>query len=261
MKFPQGQCMPDNHTPSVAVVIPARFRSTRFPGKPLVQLLGKPMILWVAEICEAAVGKESVYIATDDERIASVVNAAGYTAVMTSGTALTGTDRLAEVATRVEADIYINVQGDEPLVDPDDICSVIAAAKQNPGVVVNGYAPLESHEDPESVNIPKVIFNEQNRLIYMSRNPLPGFKEQANAPRQYYKQVCIYAFNKQQLLRYAQFGRKSTLESAEDIEILRFLEWGQPILMHPTRPGSLAVDIPDDVQRVEAALRMKMQQS
>src|SRR5690554_857877 len=97
------------------VLIPARFGSSRYPGKPLVSLLGKPMILWVAELSAEAVGSKNVYVATEDERIASVVKAAGFQAVMTSDSALTGTDRLAEAAEQIEADIYINVQGDEPL--------------------------------------------------------------------------------------------------------------------------------------------------
>src|SRR5690606_27506517 len=100
------------------VIIPARFASSRYPGKPLVPLLGKPMILWVAELSAKAVGLENVYIATEDNRIAEVVVAAGFQAVMTSGRALTGTDRLAEAAEQIEADIFINVQGDEPLVNP-----------------------------------------------------------------------------------------------------------------------------------------------
>lgn len=237
------------------VVIPARYKSSRFPGKPLVNLLGKPMIQWVAELSARAVGKENVYIATDDSKIESAVLEVGYQVVVTSEQCLTGTDRLAEVAKKVEADIYINVQGDEPLVDPDDILNVIEAKKMYPHEVINGYAEIGKDESPHSVNIPKVIFTEGKRFVYMSRQALPGFKEQKNAPSQYYKQVCIYAFNREELLAYGNFGRKSILEQSEDIEIIRFLEWGQPIRMVETRPGSLAVDVPDDVVKVEAALK------
>lgn len=237
------------------VVIPARYKSSRFPGKPLVKLLGKPMIQWVAELSARAVGTENVYIATDDCQIESVILEMGYQVVMTSEQCLTGTDRLAEVAQKIKADIYINVQGDEPLVDPDDILKVIEAKKSNPDEVINGYAVIGASEDPQSVNIPKVIFNEDRRLVYMSRQALPGFKEQKNAPCQYYKQVCIYAFSREELLAYGRFGRKSVLEQSEDIEIIRFLEWGQSICMVETRPGSLAVDVPEDVEKVEAALR------
>ena len=237
------------------IVIPARYKSSRFPGKPLVKLLGKPMIQWVAELSAKAVGKENVYIATDDTQIQTAVNQMGYNVVMTSEHCLTGTDRLAEVAQQIEADIYINVQGDEPLVNPEDIQKVIDAKKQQPNDVINGYAVIGQNEDPNSVNIPKVIFTEDKRLVYMSRQALPGFKDQKNAPTEYYKQVCIYAFNRQELLAYGQFGRKSTLEHAEDIEIIRFLEWGQTILLVQTRPGSLAVDVPEDVAKVEQALK------
>lgn len=236
------------------IVIPARYKSSRFPGKPLIKLLGKPMIQWVAELSAKAVGKENVYIATDDTQIQTAVSQIGYNVVMTSDQCLTGTDRLAEVAQQIEADIYINVQGDEPLVNPADIQKVIGTKKNYPNDVINGYAVIGQNEDPNSVNIPKVIFTEDKRLVYMSRQALPGFKDQKNAPTEYYKQVCIYAFNRQELLAYGQFGRKSSLEHAEDIEIIRFLEWGQTIRLVQTRPGSLAVDVPDDVGKVEQAL-------
>lgn len=239
----------------VIVVIPARFKSSRFPGKPLIKLLGKPMIQWVAELSAKAVGQENVYIATDDMKIQTAVSDMGYQVVMTSEHCLTGTDRLAEVAQLIEADIYINVQGDEPLVNPEDIQKVIDAKKAYPNNVINGYAVIGVNEDPKSANIPKVIFTEDKRLVYMSRHALPGFKEKKNAPTEYYKQVCIYAFNRDELLTYSNYGRKSTLEYSEDIEIIRFLEWGQTIRLVQTRPGSLAVDVPDDVAKVEVALK------
>ncbi|MBD3726273.1 MAG: 3-deoxy-manno-octulosonate cytidylyltransferase [Moraxella osloensis] len=237
------------------VVIPARFKSNRFPGKPLVKLLGRPMIQWVSELSAKAVGKENVYIATDDLQIQSAVKEMGYNVVLTSEECLTGTDRLAEVAKHIKADIYINVQGDEPLVNPEDIKKVIEAKKQYPNDVINGYALISENEDPANVNIPKVIFTEDRRLVYMSRQALPGFKDNKNAPKEYYKQVCIYAFNREELLAYGKFGRKSNLEQSEDIEIIRFLEWGQNIRLVETRPGSLAVDIPEDIKKVEAALK------
>lgn len=236
------------------VVIPARYKSSRFPGKPLINLLGKPMIQWVAELSAKAVGSENVYIATDDSQIEAAVKAMGYQVVMTSENCLTGTDRLAEVAQKIEADIYINVQGDEPLVSPEDILKVIEAKKAYPNDVINGYAVIGKDEDPNSLNIPKVIFTEDQRLVYMSRQALPGFKDLKNAPKEHYKQICIYGFNRSELLAYGDFGRKSTLEHAEDIEIIRFLEWKQSIRMVETRPGSLAVDVPEDVQKVERAL-------
>jgi 3-deoxy-manno-octulosonate cytidylyltransferase (CMP-KDO synthetase) len=236
------------------VLIPARFGSSRYPGKPLVPLLNKPMILWVAELSAKAVGKKNVYVATEDQRIADVVELAGFQAVMTSDDALTGTDRLAQAAQNIDADIYINVQGDEPLADPADILKVRDAKLETPEQVVNGYSWMSDAEDPNSVNIPKVITNEKNELIYMSRVALPGFKDKKSAPARYKKQVCIYAFTKDELIAFREFGRKSELECCEDIEILRFLELNKIVRMIETRPGSLAVDVPGDVANVEAAL-------
>lgn len=240
------------------VLIPARYNSSRYPGKPLVPLLGKPMILWVVELSAVAVGIDNVYVVTDDNRIADVVKEAGYQVIMTVSPALTGTDRLAEAVDHVAADIYINVQGDEPLANPDDILKVLETKVLHPEDVVNGYCWLSDNEDPKNVNIPKVISNENNELIYMSRLAVPGFKESTNAPMRYKKQVCIYAFSKEELQAFKLFGRKSELEQCEDIEILRFLEIGKRIRMVQTQPGSLAVDIPEDVKLVEEALKKRV---
>jgi 3-deoxy-manno-octulosonate cytidylyltransferase (CMP-KDO synthetase) len=237
------------------VIIPARYQSSRFPGKPLVNLLGKPMILWVSELSAQAVGKENVYIATDDERISKVVIDAGFNTVMTSEQCFTGTDRLAEAANKIPADIYINVQGDEPLINPKDIVNIIKAKKQYYHEVINGYCPLSIDEDPNNVNIPKVIFTEDNRLVYMSRQAIPGFKDKIQAPDQYYKQVCIYAFTAEELQSYSDYGRKSILEASEDIEIIRFLELGKKIRMVETSLGSLAVDVQEDITKVEQGLK------
>lgn len=236
------------------VVIPARYASTRYPGKPLVPLLGKPMILWVAELSARAVGRENTYVATEDMRIAEVVANAGFNPVMTSINCLTGTDRLAEATEHISADIFVNVQGDEPLVVPEDICKAISIKEANMASVVNGFSWITKNEDVDSVNIPKVITTEDNRLVYMSRKALPGYKDRKNAPELYKKQVCIYAFTKDELKMFKAFGRKSSLEFCEDIEILRFLEFGKEIIMYETQPGSLAVDVPLDVSLVEAAL-------
>jgi 3-deoxy-manno-octulosonate cytidylyltransferase (CMP-KDO synthetase) len=237
------------------VIIPARYASSRYPGKPLVNLAGKPMILWVAELSAKAVGKENVYVATEDMRISNVVTSAGFQSVMTSDNAKTGTDRLAEAAKSIHADIYINVQGDEPLVDPADIINVRDLKISNINCVINGFCWLSDNESPENINIPKVITTESNFLIYMSRKTLPGFKDIENAPVNYKKQVCIYGFTGSELESFASFGRKSVLEASEDIEILRFLEFNKNILMVETKPGSYAVDAPEDVFVVENALK------
>jgi len=237
------------------IVIPARFKSSRFPGKPLAKILDKPMIQWVAELSAKVVSRENVYIATENTKIFNAVTELGYEAIMTSEKCLTGTDRLAEIAKKVKADIYVNVQGDEPMVKPNDIQKIIEAKKKYPDDVINGYATIEKDEDVNSINIPKVIFTNDKRLVYISRKALPGFKEKKNEPQVYYKQVCIYAFNRQELLTYGSYGRKSILEQSEDIEILRFLEWDKTIRLVQTSSGSLAVDEARDIEKVEFALR------
>lgn len=236
-------------------VIPARYKSTRFPGKPLVNLLGKPMVIWVAELSAQALGKENVYVATEDERIVKVVEDFGFKAVMTFDAHLTGTDRLAEVATKVDADIYINIQGDEPTVDPSTILEVIKVKQDHMDKVVNAMAYLSKDEDPENINIPKVISTESNDLVYMSRVALPGFKAIENKPREYFKQICIYAFTQQQLLDFNKFGRKSYLERHEDIEILRYLDLNIPVKMVIVNGGTYAVDVKEDIKVVENRLK------
>ena len=242
---------------NACVIIPARYASSRYPGKPLVPLLGKPMVLWVSERSAEAVGREHVFVATDDERIAEVVVNADFQVLMTSGEALTGTDRLAEAAQQVNYDIYVNVQGDEPMVDPADIRRCIEMRSKHPDRIINGYCVLGENQDPANINLPKVITNENDDLVYMSRAVLPAFKDRANAPQRYKKQVCIYCFSRSELEDFAAFGRKSELEQAEDIEILRFLELGYQVRMIQCHSG-LAVDVPDDVPMVEAALHRQL---
>lgn len=245
---------------NACVMIPARYASSRFPGKPLVPLLGKPMVLWVAELSALAVGPEHVYVATDDQRIADVVEDAGFSALITTSDAPTGTDRLAEAAHMVDYDVYVNVQGDEPLVRPEDIRRCIEVKEVNPESIVNGFTWLSRDDCPENVNIPKVIATENGRMVYMSRTPLPGYKDEKNAPRNYMKQVCIYGFTREELDAYKRFGRKSSLEKCEDIEILRFLELGYDVRMYETSPGTHAVDVPEDVKPIEDMLRVAQDQ-
>ena len=237
-----------------AIIIPARYKSSRFPGKPLTPILGKPMILWVADICASALNNNSVYIATDDQRIRDVVVEAGFNVLMTSDNALTGTDRVAEAASQIDADIYVNVQGDEPLINPNDILAIIDEKNKYPNEIINGCCEIGSNENPSSLNIPKVVFNENNYVLYMSRQLIPGTKSKSYSPPTYFKQVCIYAFNKTELFDYLNFGRKGTIELYEDIEILRFLEINKKIRVVKTNSSSLAVDIPEDVKKVEEAI-------
>lgn len=236
-------------------VIPARYKSSRFPGKPLTLLLGKPMILWVAELVSNALGKENTYIATEDTRIIDLVEENGFNAVLTSDEHLTGTDRLAEVASKVDADIYINIQGDEPTLNPESIHKVVEVKLQYPNEVINAMAIIGATENPESVNIPKVAFSKYMRMIYMSRLPIPGYKNQENKPAKYYKQVCIYAFSKNELLEYGKLKQKGLVEQYEDIEILRFFEIGIPVRMVEVEGNTYAVDVPEDVIHVENRLK------
>jgi len=237
-------------------VIPARYASTRFPGKPLVPLLGRPMILWVADICAEALGAAQVVVATDDERIRDVVTAAGFRVEMTSERAFTGTDRIAEIADRLDAPTILNVQGDEPLIAPGDLLRIAEAKRREPDAIVNGYHPLGPGEDPANPNIPKVVIDRHERLLYMTRSVVPGTKTGSARPETtYLKQVCIYGFSPEDLQLFSAQPRKTPLESAEDIEILRFLELGRTVRMVRTSTASLAVDAPEDIAAVEHALR------
>lgn len=239
---------------NIAALIPARYASTRFPQKPLVPILGKPMILWVAELTAQAVGLENTYVATDHEAIAAVVRKGGFKVVMTSPDALTGTDRLAEAIKEIKADVFINVQGDEPMLKPESILAVARASKNYPGAVVNGYAPIPDGEDPTNVNLPKCAIASDGRLLYMSRAAVPAYKDPEKAQRVYYKQVCIYAFTREQLEAYAASGQKAPCEASEDIEILRFLDMGYEVRMIELPGNTLAVDVPSDVPLVEAVM-------
>lgn len=239
------------------IIIPARYNSSRFPGKPLIGLLGKPMIVRVAEIGSKVVGNENIYVATDDDRIACAVKQSGFNIIMTSEYAETGTDRVAEAASKVKSDIYVNIQGDEPLVNPNDVLRVIEYKKNNYNDIINGYCEVGNNEDYNSVNIPKVVFTSDKKLIYMSRLPIPGFKCDKNRPSVYYKQVCIYAFNYEQLMKYRKFGRNGEIERYEDIEVLRFLDIGEKVRMIKMSANSIAIDVPGDVHLVEKILRDK----
>lgn len=235
----------------IAGIIPARYKSSRFPGKPLVLIAGKPMIIHVAEKAVTALGKDQVWVATEDQRIYNVVESYGFQAVMTTDNPLTGTDRLYEASSKISADIYINIQGDEPVINPNDIVEVLEYKLRNHGYVINAMTKISPKEDPSSINIPKVLVNGNNDLIYMSRLPIPGIKDSKSGIPEYKKQVCIYAFSFNELKLYGEYGGKASFEKFEDIEILRFLDLGIPVKMIETTGSSLAVDIPEDVIAVE----------
>ena len=241
------------------VIIPARFKSTRFPGKPLVKLLNKEMIIWVAELSAKAVGRSNVFIATDNLNISKKAEEYGFNFVMTSSELLTGTDRVAAASKNLNYDIFINVQGDEPLVDSQDILKSIDFKIKYPSSIINSFCYLKEDEDPNNKNIPKIVTNENNDLIYISRAVIPNSKSDVLDNIKYKKQVCIYSYFREELDQFLSFGRKSLIESIEDIEILRFLEFGKKIKMFETKTSSLAVDVKSDIQKVEKELiRIKL---
>jgi len=236
-----------------AVVIPARYQSSRFPGKPLAPINGKMMIQHVWERCVQAVSAELVYVATDSQKIRDAVQSFGGQVVMTSDTCMTGTDRLAEANETLGCDFLINVQGDEPMIAPEDIQSVISAYEANPGSVINAMAAITSEEEFRSNSVPKVVKTTTNSLMYMSRAAVPTTKELSFEWG--HKQVCIYAFSKEHLKFYASFDHKTPNEQLEDIEILRFLEHDIKVQMVEVPASSIAVDFPEDVAKVEALLK------
>lgn len=238
---------------NILVVIPARYESSRLPGKPLVHLCGVPMIIRTYRQCLKAVPAEKIVVATDDERIRQACEAEGIQVVMTSDQCLTGTDRVAEVAAKRTEDVFINVQGDEPVFAPRDLLDLIEAAQASPDSIINGYCEIASKEDFVSTSIPKVVFKPDGSLLYMSRSPIPGNKSSEFSRG--WRQVCAYAFPKEALAVFSGQKTKTPLEQIEDIEILRFLELGFDVRMIPMSDQSVAVDSPSDISRAENAIR------
>ena len=238
-----------------SIIIPARYGSSRYRGKPLVKILGKEMVIRVADICNKIKGVK-VFIATDSKKIANVVKKYGYKYIFTSSSCLTGTDRVAEASKKIRSKIYINVQGDEPTINPKDIKKVIETKKKFPNHVVCGYDKVHDFENPSSINLPKVVVNSKGELIYISRALVPG-KKKISQKIQYHKQVCIYAFNKKQLKKFYSMKRKSETESFEDIEILRFFDLNEKIKMVKLNSNSVAVDEIADVKKAEKLLIKK----
>ena len=230
------------------IVIPARYSSSRFPGKPLALIKDQPLIVKVAKLAHKVLPASDVYVATDNNLIAEVCNDNGINFIMTSSSHKTGTDRVAEVASKIEYDYFINLQGDEPTVNPKDIESCINYGDRYPNHVINFYHPIIDC-DPALNSIPKVVFNESNELVYISRSLIPGNKINSKNKMNYYRQVCIYGFNRSQLKIFKSRGR-SLIEIQEDIEILRFFELSIPIKVFLSRTCGPAVDYPEDVEKV-----------
>jgi len=238
------------------IIIPARYGSSRYRGKPLVKILGRELVLRVADICAKTIGKNNIYVATDSKKIANIVSKYNYNYIMTSRNCLTGTDRVAEAAKKISAKIFINVQGDEPLVNPKDIKKIIASKKKYFNHVICGYDKIHELQNPKSLNLPKVVVNSKNELIYISRSLIPGSKKIIKK-KKYFKQVCIYAFNSNELNKFYNLGKKSEIEEMEDIEILRFFDLGVKIKMIKLNSNSVAVDEISDVKKAEKIIRSR----
>lgn len=233
----------------IAIVIPARLGSSRLPRKPLANICGKPMIRHVVERCNQAPLADNVFVLTDSQQIIDEVHSWNGKAVMTPENCMTGTDRCAAFAKETDFDYFVNVQGDEPLLDPNDLNKMIERASANPNAVLNGYAEITSEADFVSPHIPKVVFSPSGNLLYMSRSPIPGNK--LNQFQLGYRQICIYGFPRQALLDFAAFENKTPLEAIEDIEILRFLEMDRGVQMIELSGNSIAVDRPEDLEAVK----------
>lgn len=235
----------------VAIIIPARYGSTRLPGKPLADIAGKPMVQHVYERALQVSNAHAVIIATDDERVAEAVRAFSGEYVMTSPDHPSGTDRLAEVMTQVDADIYINLQGDEPLVRPSDIEALAAGMLADSSVNVGTLChPIDAHEagNPNTV---KVVLAANGNALYFSRSPIPYPRDSETAS--YLKHVGVYAYRREVLAEYASLPQPM-LEHAEKLEQLRLMTAGYCIRAYVVEPTGPGVDTPECLEQVRALI-------
>lgn len=243
---------------NIVGVIPARFASTRFPGKPLALIDGKSLIQHVVERCQKAKSLSKVIVATDDTQIWEV--AQRFCEVeMTRPDHPSGTDRIAEVAERHVCDALVNVQGDEPLIDPS-VIDIVAKALEK-AEMSTAATPIHDVDDYESPNVVKVVVNRAGQALYFSRRTIPYVRDAASAPVSeqlaafpFLKHLGIYGYRRETLLRIVKFP-VSPLESAEKLEQLRALDNGVSISVAQVDYESIGVDVPSDVQRVERILR------
>lgn len=242
--------------PRVVVVIPARFASTRLPGKPLVSLAGKPMVQRVYERAKQAQTVHHVVVATDDQRIIDAVRAFGGEARMTRADHRTGTERIAEVAAHEEGDVFVNVQGDEPLVDPAAIDAAVAALLEEPPAQIATVAtPIRHAGDIMDPNVVKTVLDFEGNGLYFSRAPIPWIRDtQHKIHVKYWKHLGLYVFQRDALLEYPTLPQ-GELEKIEQLEQLRWLENGWKIRVAEVQHDAVSVDVPDDVARVEKLLR------
>lgn len=246
-------------------IIPARWQATRLPGKPLAAIAGKPMIQHVYERASRASGLARVLVATDDERIMAAVHAFGGEAMLTSAEHRSGTDRLAEAAERLEADVVVNIQGDEPLIEPTAIDALVAPFDAEPGLAMTTLAaPIMRAADVADPGVVKVVVDRRGYALYFSRCPIPylrdedttrftgaGMRDGERTP--WLKHIGLYAYRADFLQRFARL-EPAPLEQAEALEQLRALENGERIFVVLTEHDAISVDTPEDLARVRAMM-------
>src|SRR6202035_4869409 len=239
----------------VVVVIPARYGSTRLPGKPLVLLAGKPMIQRVYERAKMAERADRVIVATDDERIVKAVEGFGGEARMTRTEHRTGTERVAEVAAHETGEVFVNVQGDEPLLDPAAVDTAVGALLSDSASSVSTVAtPIKLPADIMDPNVCKVVLDFDENALYFSRAPVPWVRDTAAKVQvRHLKHLGLYVFRRDALLEYPTLPQ-GELERIEQLEQLRWLENGWKIRVAEVEHDAVSVDVPEDVARVEKLL-------
>ncbi len=236
------------------VVIPARYASTRFPGKALADLGGRSVLRRCYEQVAKVVATDDIIVATDDQRIVTECARYEMRSIITSAACLTGTDRVAEVAQRIAAPWYINVQGDEPFLNPDGLRQLIRFTETASAdlSIINACAPISLEADFRSVTVPKVVRDMSGNLLYISRAAIPTTKSLEF--RGAFRQVGLYAFRAEALHQFAKQPDKTPLETLEDVEILRFLELGFRVAMIEVQENGIAIDTPEDLERAKQFL-------
>jgi 3-deoxy-manno-octulosonate cytidylyltransferase (CMP-KDO synthetase) len=239
----------------VVVVIPARYGSTRLPGKPLVSLAGKPMIQRVYERVKMATRVDRVLVATDDKRIVEAVQGFGGEARITRSDHRTGTERVAEVAAHEEGDVFVNVQGDEPLLDPVAVDTAVVSLLEEPTASISTVATLiKTPADIMDPNVVKTVLDFDGNALYFSRAPIPWVRDSAGKIQvRHLKHLGLYVFQREALLEYPTLPQ-GELERIEQLEQLRWLENGWKIRVAEVEHDAVSVDVPEDVARVEKLL-------
>jgi 3-deoxy-manno-octulosonate cytidylyltransferase (CMP-KDO synthetase) len=237
-------------------IIPARYGSTRLPGKPLIQISGKSLIQRTYENAQNCSSLDKIIVATDDERIADHVRSFGGNVVMTAAACPTGTDRIIDALKQsqlADSDIIINIQGDEPTLESDVIEKVINALKNDQEAVVSTAAVL-SKEDPSNPSVVKCVFDQKGHAIYFSRSLIPGGKSGQWRPEiPYYKHLGIYGYRVGFLKIYSSL-KHTPLQIAEDLEQLKIIENGYKIAIAIVKSNAIGVDTPEDIKKIEKLL-------